>query len=119
MRRSALAAVTMIALATTQSHAENEFDGTLLRDLCVSNNQHEKLLCSMFISGFAYGLSVGTVAQQRPDGVHFCPPKDGVSGQQAELIVEKYLKDNPDKLHENASLLAYVALMKEYHCPTK
>ena len=39
--------------------------------------------------------------------------------RKAELIVEKYRRYNPDKLHENASLLAYVALMKEYHCPTK
>jgi hypothetical protein len=64
MKRAVFAAVAMVALATTQSHAENEFDGTLLRDLCVSSNQHEKLACSMFITGFAYGLSVGTVAQQ-------------------------------------------------------
>jgi hypothetical protein len=118
MKYAVVAVVAMMALATTQSDAADDFDGTLLRDLCVSNNQHEKLACLMFISGFAYGLSIGTVAQQRPDGVHYCPPKE-VSGQQAELIVEKYLKDNPDKLREKASLLAYVALMKEYHCPTK
>ena len=35
------------------------------------------------------------------------------------LIVEKYLKDNPDKLHEKASLLAYVALMQAFHCAPK
>ena len=45
-----------------------------------------------------------------------CFPKEGIANEQAVRIVVKYLKDNPNRLHENEIALIMIALMHAYPC---
>tara|TARA_R110001592_G_scaffold359953_2_gene667576 strand:+ start:264 stop:659 length:396 start_codon:yes stop_codon:yes gene_type:complete len=45
-----------------------------------------------------------------------CWPKDGTDGQTARIIV-KYLKENPEKLHQDGIQLAMSSLNIAFACP--
>lgn len=47
----------------------------------------------------------------------FCLPAGGINNGQAARIVVKYLKEHPEKLHENESFLAIGAFVEAYPCP--
>jgi hypothetical protein len=42
--------------------------------------------------------------------------KDGLSVDQGRLIIEKYLKEHPESLHEEAGLVAGPALLDAFPC---
>ncbi len=46
----------------------------------------------------------------------FCTPEGGITNGQAARVVVKYLKDHPEKLHENESTLAIKAFIQAYPC---
>jgi hypothetical protein len=52
-----------------------------------------------------------TAKQQRVT----CLPS-GSTGEQAVLIVRKFLKDSPQVLHQPADVLAFVALTRAFPC---
>jgi len=43
-------------------------------------------------------------------------PNEGVSHQQARLIIEKYLREHPEKLHKEAGFIAVEALVAAFLC---
>lgn len=51
-------------------------------------------------------------------GIAVCPPNEA-SREQMMAIVQKYMKQNPEKWTMNASVLVGHALMKAFPCPTK
>lgn len=63
----------------------------------------------MYYFGYGKGLIIGDNART------ICNP-EGVTGEQYMLIVEKYLKDHPEELHESAYLLIDIALMEAFPC---
>ena len=46
----------------------------------------------------------------------FCGPENGINNGQATRIVVKYLKDNPQALHQHEGVLAIAAFMDAYPC---
>lgn len=56
------------------------------------------------------------VGSSLKDDFRFCKP-DGVTQEQAERIVVKYLSDHPDILHKSFLGLAAAALRQAWPCP--
>jgi hypothetical protein len=48
-----------------------------------------------------------------------CPPNGGVSVDQGRLIIEKYMRNNPETLHEQAGVVAGLALVQAFPCKEK
>jgi hypothetical protein len=46
-----------------------------------------------------------------------CIPAEGIDIDQMVLIVTKFLKDNPEKLHYEAGILIRNAMVKAFPCP--
>jgi hypothetical protein len=46
-----------------------------------------------------------------------CIPKEVTSNTQLALIVTKYVRDHPEKLHEPRSTFAFAALQTAFPCP--
>jgi hypothetical protein len=72
--------------------------------------------CSAWVSGFVEGLLVGKLLPEA--GLTFCPPKD-LSGLQARLLVENWIRQHPKELNEQASKVSMAALLTAYPCPAK
>src|SRR4051812_24617196 len=89
----------VIALACSEANA---FTGTELYRSCQSPTD---LSCTAYVRGFVDGMVIGKVVGLTKLPM-FCPPNDGILLEQGRLIVEKFLRDHPEKLHEQASFLA-------------
>ncbi len=69
-----------------------------------------------------YGLLIGTVETHEVLSKHnnsenfFCLPP-GITNNQAIMVIVKYMKEHPEKLHISASALILVALRKNFPCP--
>ncbi len=68
----------------------------------------------MWISGFEAGL----FAAQHAAGMNMsvCLP-EGITGEQAILIIEKFMKENPKILNMGADVVAHFALWQAFPCP--
>jgi len=68
-----------------------------------------------------YGLLFGTVgthdllSKRNNSEFFFCLPS-GVTTNQAIMVIVKYLKEHPEKLHNSASTLILLALQKNFPC---
>ena len=51
-----------------------------------------------------------------PRELQTCFPQERLTGIQATLIVLKYLRANPEELHESASQLAFLAFHEAFPC---
>jgi hypothetical protein len=58
------------------------------------------------------GLKGGSVSETKAGGC--CPPDQGYSADQARLIIQKFLRENPQALHQQADVLA-AALLRAFH----
>lgn len=71
--------------------------------------------------GFCTGLLQGMTNLNRVYEIElnkkalFCTPNGITNGQTARIVV-KYLKEHPEKLHENESVLAFLALQEAFPC---
>jgi hypothetical protein len=98
--------------------ASNAFTGMELHNWCLSSEKMspEADACTIYLKGFVDGVVTGNAL-----GIAhtFCPPMDGISGPQARLILEKYFRDHPEKLDQEAGLLAEVAIREAFPCASK
>jgi hypothetical protein len=95
------------------------FTGNQLRSVCIKKTGMSDVGCLYYVTGFADGLLIGKLAGEK-DGQHmYCPPAAGVVPDQARLIVEKFLQDHPERLHERAAHLVAEALMNAFPCSKK
>jgi Rap1a immunity proteins len=106
----------VITIAATNSALA--FNGVDLNNACADKkNGAGDLTCTAYIrgvsEGFMRGLALSDKLQER---IIYCPPTDGVSAEQARLIVEKYIRDHPKKLNEQASFLIEDALLGAFPC---
>jgi Rap1a immunity proteins len=112
----AVAAFVAVILASSMAPAV-AVTGTQLYESCQGKARGAALdlSCAAYVRGLVEGLQLG-----RHLGMHapklYCPPKDGLDPQQARLIIEKYLRDHPERLHENSSFLGMDALMGAFPC---
>lgn len=75
--------------------------------------------CQGFIAGTTETIKILSVVNTDRGGVNkhgFCIPADGANGGQLLLIINKYLRENPEDLHRRAGLLALVAIGKANLC---
>lgn len=98
------------ALLATCSAAVKELDGEKI-------SQQEalgSLYCVAYVSGFldATSLAAKFTAGRRS----ICMPDNGITNGQAARILVKYLRENPQTLHESGRLSLYIALAKAFPC---
>jgi len=107
------------------SQAE-EFDGARFLRACgaavkkqdgvtITNNELiESLWCIGYVQGFVDSNSVTQSVSGSRKGV--CLPQQGVDNDQAIRIFVKYLRDNPQTLHESGRASLFIALTKAFPC---
>jgi hypothetical protein len=105
-----------LTLALGGTNAANaDASGMQLQQWCsAKDSSSESLICSAYIAGFMMGLfqadGLLDTAQKA-----FCIPRSVTVGQ-AVLITKKFMREHPEELHEDASLIAARALLIAYHC---
>jgi hypothetical protein len=82
---------------------------------CTGGVQQAKMSCEAWIAGFEAALFGAHEARKRRN-MSVCLP-EGFTGKQAVLIVEKYMKEHPEMLHNNAGPIAFLALWSSFPCP--
>jgi hypothetical protein len=109
----------LLALALSpRAHATDNTDLTAqtLYDMCVDNNQHAQVLCHTWIYGFVRGMQISqitaTAVNLKPVT---CFPRS-ITGEQAQLIIMKYLRDHPEDLHHEAAAISGAALIRAFPC---
>ena len=72
------------------------------------------LYCGSYVSGFLDGMSlaVGSTKSQRV----VCLPERGITNDQAARLLVKYLRENPQTLHQSGRMSLYIALAKSFPC---
>src|SRR5258708_480229 len=75
------------------------------------------LACASYIQGFLDATSAeDEILTAVPRGAEMCLPKSATYRQHT-LVVLKYLRDHPERLHEPRGTLALEALVLAYPCP--
>jgi Rap1a immunity proteins len=89
--------------------------GTELYSACTQQGKDTSSpFCNAYIHGFLDGMTMGYAAHGTV--AKYCLPADGIELTQGRLIIEKYLRDHPDKLNQNAAVLAGFAMMDAFPC---
>jgi len=109
----ALLVAVIFSLAASEAHA---LKGAELYELCISSDKgsFQDLSCLSYVRGFVDGIIMGKAAGEL--GSRFCAPAGGISAQQGRLIAEKYLRDHPEALHNEAGSLLGVAFAQAFPC---
>jgi hypothetical protein len=104
----------LIALWTPES--AKAFTGADLYRICAGKGRGaNETSCKAYTRGFVDGMTMGAATGKT--AAKFCPPKGGISDEQSRLVIERYLKDHPEDLRDDAGLMAGVALLQAFPCP--
>jgi hypothetical protein len=123
MKNFVLLIFTCILIASP-AKAQPPFTGIMLHEACTAGNAGDQFgehICLMWVSGFVQGMYW---SQELADFKNLprttCLPVSsdgtGVTGEQARLIVEKYMRDHPELLHKSARAVAGTALVLAFPC---
>jgi len=93
-----LLGVLSVFYLTAASFAAETFTGNDLHELCVSSNEKGDLACTSWITGFKAGLAAAQAMAEEKRPSPLCLPKQ-VTGDQARLIIVKFMKDFPNTLY--------------------
>jgi len=104
----------IVLLGCLSSDGRADFNAIDLSMMCSTDNEVARNQCRAWVSGFQDGIWAEVYAESL--GKRICLP-DGFSGDQAVLIIEKYMNDHPDALQNNAKEVAYIALFTALPCP--
>ncbi len=92
------------------------FTGTNLYEACMKEpNSAGDLFCTSYVRGFIDGMLLGDTAAGV--GTRYCGPREGIGVVQGRLIVEKYMRDHPEKLNLPAGNIAFSAMYEAFPCP--
>jgi len=71
-----------------------------------------------FCVGFMQGVTQTNLVYQSmvKDKAQFCLPAGGIQNGQAARVVVKYLRDHPENLHMNQTVLAFWAFKAAFPC---
>lgn len=123
-----LGASILICLLTTlaqTSHAQGQ-DGAFWLRACSAalkidegatlppEDQYAAVGCTGYVSGFLDGMSLASTSAKAQRAV--CLPDRGISNDQAMRIFVKYLRDNPEILHQSGRMSFYIALARSFPC---
>ena len=90
--------------------------GNWLYTVCAASDQQGQVLCRMWVSGFQSGIiSSQSLAQLNKLKPASCIPND-VTADQAKLIIENFLRDNPKCMQLSAEMVATYALVIAFPC---
>jgi hypothetical protein len=110
-------AVIVGLFATWMAEPANAFTGAEFYRACAGKGRvTSDVSCKAYTRGFVDGMTMGAATGKT--AAKFCPPKGGISDEQSRLDIERYLKDHPEDLHDEAGLMAGVALLQAFPCPT-
>jgi hypothetical protein len=99
----------MLTAGNARAFTANEFSV-----LCADNSKSGGAeACAYYIAGVADGLSIGHAGANQ--GISYCVP-EGVNSRQIRLIVEKYMRDHPDRLHLDSAVVVTFALWDAFRC---
>ena len=73
-------------------------------------------MCIGYISGIKDALRMAAVEADKSGSIGVCFPEGGIPNGEAVLVVIKWLKDHPEKLHEPAIALTVKAFQKAFPC---
>jgi len=101
MRLSVALSVLMVSSA---AYAAASLTGNSLQQFCAApSGSVGDAACNHFIEGFTAGADFST------DDKAICIPK-GATVSQGRLVVEKFMRENPERLHLQAALIVGAAL---------
>jgi hypothetical protein len=103
-----------LAMLMASATAEEAFTGTTLLEMCSHKTEGVRTMCDAWMNGFQAGFDV-TNGPPRGTLGSICLP-DGFTGKQARLIIENYMKEQPQMLHLDAEVIAFYALWSAYPC---
>ena len=89
--------------------------GNVLYSLMESNDPVNKAYTESYITSVADSLSLVIGLSMEANRRYPCVPKVG-SYQQIFDITKKYLADNPQKRHESAYILTFIAIDEAFPC---
>lgn len=109
-----------IALVSPFSHA----DGNSLLEDCIEAEHflNEREVRNQLKVGYCTGVIQGVMntmyifEEPLSSTIRLCWPESGTNSKQGVRIVTKFLRDNPDKLHENQFGLVVQAFMDSFAC---
>ena len=114
------------SLLASNAHAEEQ-DGSFFLQSCgaavkqadggqlTQDEGAVALVCVAYISGFLDAMTL--TAKFTKGKRNVCTPERGVSNSQAARLLVKYLRENPQTLHESGRMSLYIALGKAFPCP--
>jgi hypothetical protein len=116
MRRFVLLLIFLLMVSPAKAQNSN-LAGNWLYTVCATSDQQGQLICKMWISGFQAGMfssqELARVNKLKPAS---CIPNN-VTGDQAKLIIEKFMRDNPQYMQLSAEVVAAYALVIAFPCP--
>ena len=70
--------------------------------------------CLGYIAGFMDATSLASTFKGRRSTL--CLPESGTSNEQAARLFVKYLRENPEQLHESGRMSLYISLSRVFRC---
>ena len=83
-----------------------------------SGAKPETILMHFHCIGYLSGMydSAAQIFDLQPIAGLYCPPSQGIAGDQIIRVVLKFLEDNPEQLHESARSNALIAFSRAFPC---
>ncbi len=110
MSRKAITAAALLAWLSAPPPSL-ALTGADLHANCQKQGNLDQMACAAYVLGLSEGLPLGTTL-----GTGFYCPRSESGPQQIRLIVEKFLREHPDRLHEHAAFLAADARTAAFNC---
>jgi hypothetical protein len=102
-------------VAFPNSMDANVMTGNELQNYCSAPRDTQfDAACTQYVQGFLGGIEASSGGMSK-DAKIWCIP-DGATIGQARLVVEKYMREHPEGLHQPASLVTGLALMFAFPC---
>ena len=91
--------------------AEKQFDGKALK----ADEGVGAIYCLGYVTGFLDGATIEATTLYMATGT-ICLPEAGIAPDQAVRIAVKYLRENPQALHESRRSHLYIAIGRAFPC---
>ena len=126
-RRANIVLLLLFLLASFQAVAEGMSTGIEFLRACTAVVKHAdgigvspeegvgSVYCLGYLSGFTDSVRL-TAHFYKPQDQRICLPEQGASNEQLARVVTKWLRDNPNDLHESTRLSVMLALQAAFPC---
>jgi len=113
MKHSLSRVLALVVTLSISMGSSAMYTGSDLLNWCDEDNEYIFALCSAYIQGAEEGHRLTSMLNKQDS--FYCIPEKATHGQTAK-VVSKYLKNHPEKLHETAIGLVYLALNGAFPC---